>query len=88
MRYLAEWCSSYGPQEGPDFDPDLCIYKTEVFETQKEASEHAEKMAANGPTDDWWKVREQEYIRYMYRGVDIGQWETVATWISDEYIGA
>lgn len=85
-RFLAEWCSSDGPQEAPDFDPDLCVYDTMPFDTHKDADAHAVKMAADGPCDDWWKVSEQVYTPYIYRGVDIGNYETVSTWISGEYV--
>ena len=85
-RFLAEWCSSDGPQDGVYFDPDLCVYETKAFEDQRSASSHAEAKAKPGPADDWYKVSEQVYVPYIYHGTDIGQWETVATWMSGEYV--
>lgn len=85
-RFRAEWCASDGPQESGEFDPDLVEYDRACFDTQKQADEYAQLMAANGPADDWWRVEEQVYVPHIYRGVDIGRYETVATWISGEWV--
>lgn len=86
IRFAAEWVLSDGPQDMDEFNPDLVEYEVKYFDTQKKASEYAKKMAANGPADDWWRVEEQHYVSHIYRGWDIGQYETVATWICDEFV--
>jgi len=86
VRYVASWCESDGPQGLDEFDPDLVVYGEKAFDTQKAATEHAIERAAKGPADDWFRVSEQVYKPYFYRGVDIGDWETTDTWLCDEYV--
>ena len=86
-QFKAEWISSDGAQPEDQFEPELVEYSCEFFDTQKKAENHARKMAEKcGVADDWWRVEEQEYVPYIYRGIDIGRFETIATWISGEYI--
>ena len=83
-RYKATWIRSYGKQPGPDFDPDLVEYAHEHLPTREQAEAFAQEQAAKGPDEYWWQVEEQEYRRDIYRGVDIGRYETVARWTVGE----
>ena len=84
-RYVAEWCKSDGPQGNDSFDPDLCEYETAQSPSRERAEEIAQKGAALGPSDDWWRVTEQEYDpNYYERGA--GDWEDMRWWVCGEQV--
>jgi len=86
-RFKAEWIKSDGDQGDDCFNPDLVEYAHKICATPKDATAVARKHAEKGPCHYWFRVEEQVYRPYIYKGIDIGQWDTVATWVEDQYLG-